>query len=322
MRKCAVAFLLLWVLWLLSGRRKTLAERTACMNWCRCPFREWWKRDKKNIAWIARGIYYVVRPVYFCSYVTTTTAFSQLFGFFVCCPTTLLSTSKMYPNTFACIIKNVLKRIFTTVLGRYDCCRCSIRLPSNRLSLFRHHLAAQPLFLSTRTHHRMSVAPNSLFALHYFFFFSPVVCASYSKHIIHLKLPNDFLLNASERQEKKPNSGKKKECDFSYVIRDDFWLRWHMRKMNGIVEFTSHTCVGTQKRPGKKEKSKPITLQRRNRQRETKETSTSARMKKKYYSNDRITSLKTKFNVFLFFCLVSKFQATMRNARKNETSAH
>lgn len=101
---------------------------------------------------------------------------------------------------------------------------------SNRLRLFRNHLV--PSFLSARRQRQSSVAPapfDSLDLVVCFIFF-PVVCATYSKHTIHLKLPNDFLLNASLRKEKKPN--RKKECDFRTCYSRRFWasMAWHMRK--------------------------------------------------------------------------------------------
>lgn len=123
-----------------------------------------------------------------------------------------------------------------------------------------------------------SIRPLCSRCLLYVFF--SAVCASYSKHIIHIKLPNDFLLNAfvCERRtrEKKPN---KKNLRFSYVIRDDFWLRWDgICENDGFAEFTlqlpTHASrrIESHKGPNNRKKSKPITLRRTNSQTETKET--------------------------------------------------
>lgn len=112
---------------------------------------------------------------------------------------------KRCPNTFACIIKNVLEMDFIIVLSQYDCCHC---LPRTRTSVAPRDLLS---FSLQRRQCRISIVPDpfavpiSLVSFIFFFCSS----ASYSKHIIHIKLPNDFLLNASVCMRKEKTNQKK-----------------------------------------------------------------------------------------------------------------
>lgn len=139
MRECAVASHPLCThFWALSGHARTahstknkqmdLPSRTNVV----VLFEDKENEQKKcEYNWMnARGIHYVGRPVRCPLFLLFFSLFSSTF----CLPPSRLDEKKC-PNTFACIIKNVLKTDFITALSQYECCHCSIRARRNRLRL-------------------------------------------------------------------------------------------------------------------------------------------------------------------------------------------
>lgn len=183
---------------------------------------------------------------------------------------------------------------------------------SNRLRPSRMNRFPTVFFVNANSSLRVSVVPLPLtcFVLIVIFnTFSSVVCACYSKRIIiHIKLPNDFLLDACfcEEKAKKNRNRKAERIQLSYVIRYDFWLRWDgdgICENDAIVEFASHTCIAE----GREKKSKPITLRRTNNQKRDKRNTNSTRRKIELHVSRRNSSY---------------FSATMWIAAERKRAAH
>lgn len=110
---------------------------------------------------------------------------------------------------------------------------------------------------------------------------------------------------------------KKMNMRFSYVIWDDFWLRWHgICENDGIVEFTSHTCMlhrlaqhthtHKQKRKHntneewKKIKTNYFMTHKQQKERQKKHKLSAHETTTKNYSKDRITSSQDEIlHIFL-----------------------